>query len=510
MLSGVYSLNPHAFTLECRQLIQEAQRVQFEDLNPWIPNRFVGMDSTFTKFSIRINLIVQEISNLTICKEGFSPKVAAEPIWWRFWESADTTTENYSKEREYLSRIAVEISTIKHELLWHRLMKSILLFAFISPFLWAAIFGLVFNAGEEDRLVFWQNLNDQIMELRNLPTMQKEFILQQDQAEKDSSDEDSLNLFEAKEEKEEEGKDIEEDEKSQEAIHRGILNLGNTCYVNSVIQALLLSEQFLQSFLSFSFQNNTLQILQNLLAQLSMQAPGSVDPKCFLDSIYRSCGLFSKGIQADASEFLKYVLNLIDEEFSVAGKQSCFKGMTLSIKHCLSCNSMFGKEEEFNELNLMFPNDRNLLNGSLELDSMLKSYFSKSVMDGQNQYQCSNCCKLNDAHSQTLLIHHPDILILSLKRFQLYNGSLDKIMTRVDAPEKIRIEDVEYSLYACVIHSGYSMKHGHYYTMGRKSSSRDWFLLNDSQVEPISFEQISNVSKERDQDVPYLYFYSKI
>jgi hypothetical protein len=46
---------------------------------------------------------------------------------------------------------------------------------------------------------------------------------------------------------------------------------------------------------------------------------------------------------------------------------------------------MFGQEEEFVELNLMFPDNGNLLNGFVELESMLKTYFSRSLIDVQNQ-----------------------------------------------------------------------------------------------------------------------------
>lgn len=70
-----------------------------------------------------------------------------------------------------------------------------------------------------------------------------------------------------------------------------------------------------------------------------------------------------------------------------------------------------------------------------------------------------------------------------------------------------------YSLYAIVVHSGYSSDGGHYYTYARQpsqNSEENWYIFNDSKVSFSSFQSFKSVSKRFPRDTAYLLFYQKV
>ena len=84
-----------------------------------------------------------------------------------------------------------------------------------------------------------------------------------------------------------------------------------------------------------------------------------------------------------------------------------------------------------------------------------------------------------------------------------------------------------YTLYAIVVHSGYSSDGGHYYTYAREPLAIDgsetieielenynktsqWYIFNDSKVSFSSFDSFKNVSKRFPRDTAYLLFYQKV
>jgi len=90
----------------------------------------------------------------------------------------------------------------------------------------------------------------------------------------------------------------------------------------------------------------------------------------------------------------------------------------------------------------------------------------------------------------------------------------------------MRTNPEKYSLYAIVVHSGYSSDGGHYYTYARQPpnlTSEDgpeaveavnkgstWYIFNDSKVSFTTFENFKTISKRFPRDTAYLLFYQKV
>ena len=90
-----------------------------------------------------------------------------------------------------------------------------------------------------------------------------------------------------------------------------------------------------------------------------------------------------------------------------------------------------------------------------------------------------------------------------------------------DASPSAESEDSEYSLYAVVVHSGYSSDGGHYYTYARdpdknqgnedegEDEEGSWYMMNDSNVSFATFASFKGLTKRFPRDAAYLLIYRK-
>lgn len=100
----------------------------------------------------------------------------------------------------------------------------------------------------------------------------------------------------------------------------GLNNLGNTCYMNSILQALFMTKYFSNYILLNEYKWPLLSKLQNLFALLQFSKRASLSPNDILH-LARPPG-FQSGHQHDSSEFLGYLLDVLHEqEKSIANKQ---------------------------------------------------------------------------------------------------------------------------------------------------------------------------------------------
>lgn len=302
----------------------------------------------------------------------------------------------------------------------------------------------------------------------------------------------------------------------------GLKNLGNSCYLNSVLQCLCYTPPLGQFCLSSQHSSRCKNwavggekecpfcILERQITRcLSFEGPSEAPSK-----IHKCLTLFADsfrwGRQEDAHEFLRYVIDACHNSClklltkSVPGKENAcpvgsgantvmkeiFGGALLSQVKCLSCKGESNKTDEMMDISL------DLFQCS-SLNDALGRFFQSEVLDGNNKYSCSNCKKLTVARKQMFILRAPNVLVIQLKRFEAINGG--KINRNIDFQEGLvlsrfmstRSQDPqpEYNLFGSIVHSGYSRESGHYYAYVKDASGR-WYCCNDTYVSPSSSQEV--------------------
>ncbi|KAL4200505.1 hypothetical protein AMTRI_Chr02g211570 [Amborella trichopoda] len=293
----------------------------------------------------------------------------------------------------------------------------------------------------------------------------------------------------------------------------GLRNLGNSCYLNSVLQCLTYTPPLAlfclkkqHSSLCDSVNLNQKQdcafcilekwIHKSLTVELAMDAPSKIQ-----SSLHIFAKPFQSGRQEDAHEFLRYVidacqntcLKLLREKNKAAERggevkanstivKEIFGGVLQSQVKCLSCNMESNTLDDIMDISLD-------VYQSTSLKDALRRFFQPEVLDGSNKYKCDKCKKLTAARKQMSIFRAPYVLVIQLKRFEgIHSGKIDRAIAFEESLELSAHmckagQDLqpEYSLFGIIVHSGYSQDSGHYYAYVKDATGR-WFCCNDSHV----------------------------
>ncbi|KAI5945186.1 ubiquitin carboxyl-terminal hydrolase 38 isoform X2 [Manis javanica] len=109
----------------------------------------------------------------------------------------------------------------------------------------------------------------------------------------------------------------------------GLINLGNTCYMNSVIQALFMATDFRRQVLSLNLNgcNSLMKKLQHLFAFLAHTQREAYAPRIFFEASRPPW--FTPRSQQDCSEYLRFLLDRLHEEEKIFNVHSSHKSESL-------------------------------------------------------------------------------------------------------------------------------------------------------------------------------------
>ncbi|XP_077935481.1 ubiquitin carboxyl-terminal hydrolase 8 isoform X3 [Halichoerus grypus] len=253
----------------------------------------------------------------------------------------------------------------------------------------------------------------------------------------------------------------------------GLRNLGNTCYMNSILQCLCNAPHLADYFNRNCYQDDINR--SNLLGHkgevaeefgIIMKALWTgqyryISPKDFKITIGKINDQFAGYSQQDSQELLLFLMDGLHEDLN---------------KDCLR---LFSKEEKLTD---------------------------------NNRFYCSHCRTRRDSLKKIEIWKLPPVLLVHLKRFSYDGRWKQKLQTSVDFPlENLDLAQYvigpknnlkKYNLFSVSNHYG-GLDGGHYTAYCKNAARQRWFKFDDHEVSDISVSSVKS-------SAAYILFYTSL
>uniref|UniRef100_A0ABM0M5K7 ubiquitinyl hydrolase 1 n=1 Tax=Saccoglossus kowalevskii TaxID=10224 RepID=A0ABM0M5K7_SACKO len=319
----------------------------------------------------------------------------------------------------------------------------------------------------------------------------------------------------------------------------GLRNLGNTCFMNSILQCLS-NTRLLKDYCSkedyiddlnksSSMKGQLMTAFAELIQSLWMKNADTVNPSAFKHQIQKFAPRFVGYSQQDSQEFLRFLLEGLHDDINKVLRKpryneeisddltdmekareawnrytsrensrivDIFVGQLKSTLQCTVCRHCSVTFDPFWDLSLPIPkaSKNSTYNYSysssyddeISLKDCFKLFTKDEILDGVEKPTCSQCQEKRKCTKKLTIQKFPKILVLHLKRFSAH-GYRSKLSTLVDYPRSnLRLDDFSatgcappYDLYGVSNHSG-STYGGHYTAYCKHAASDRWYTYDDT------------------------------
>ena len=321
--------------------------------------------------------------------------------------------------------------------------------------------------------------------------------------------------------------------------YTGLVNLGNTCFLNSCMQVLnhtyelhvFLESNHCEKNMKKALEDTVLLREWNDLRRVMWSNNGIVSPNKFVHHVHelakkKGREIFTGWAQNDMPEFLLFIIECMHNSVS-RGVSMKIRGKSENEKDDLAiqCYSMLKQmyEKEYSEImNLYYgiyvsqiatidgkkihknkpeqffildlPIPENPINHTLY--GCLDKFISPEILEGENAWLNETTGKKEDIQKRIVFWNLPKILVITLKRFS--PDGERKLQNRIDFPIEnldmskyvtgYKSKEYVYELFGICNHTGGVM--GGHYTSFVKNARGEWIHFNDTNVTIIPDKQM--------------------
>ena len=327
----------------------------------------------------------------------------------------------------------------------------------------------------------------------------------------------------------------------------GMINLGNTCFINSCLQVLIHCPLFIHKFFdkydSLDKNKNDIVISRyfydvctSMVNTINTQEK-YIDITNFKTVFGTKHQMFEGYLQNDSQEFCRIFLEDLSTELNEIKNKTLYRELTNSLQRTktfkdkeyaknftereksiitetfysqiittFTCKCRFNNYsfQKLLDFPLLLPKNIN----QIDIISLLKIYCQTEIIDFERK--CENCHKIEQHQKEIKISSPPEILILSLQRIDPSTQKKNECI--VTFPEILDIKDfidheckhdseTVYNLFAVINHKG-NIDSGHYFSYIKFFKTVDWYLFNDSSVKKL---------EKKPENFPFAYalFYIK-
>ncbi|KAM6180834.1 ubiquitin carboxyl-terminal hydrolase 8 isoform 3-T3 [Erethizon dorsatum] len=332
----------------------------------------------------------------------------------------------------------------------------------------------------------------------------------------------------------------------------GLRNLGNTCYMNSILQCLCNAPHLADYFNRNCYQDDINR--SNLLGHkgevaeefgIIMKALWTgqyryISPKDFKITIGKINEQFAGYSQQDSQELLLFLMDGLHEDLNKADNRkrhkeenndhlddfkaaehawqkhkqlnesiivALFQGQFKSTVQCLTCHKKSRTFEAFMYLSLPLAST-----SRCTLQDCLRLFSKEEKLTDNNRFYCSHCRARRDSLKKIEIWKLPPVLLVHLKRFSYDGRWKQKLQTSVDFPlENLDLSQYvigpknnlkKYNLFSVSNHYG-GLDGGHYTAYCKNAARQRWFKFDDHEVSDISAASVKS-------SAAYILFYTSL
>nr|KAF6503384.1 ubiquitin specific peptidase 8 [Molossus molossus] len=321
----------------------------------------------------------------------------------------------------------------------------------------------------------------------------------------------------------------------------GLRNLGNTCYMNSILQCLCNAPHLADYFNRNCYQDDINR--SNLLGHkgevaeefgIIMKALWTgqyryISPKDFKITIGKINDQFAGYSQQDSQELLLFLMDGLHEDLNKADNRkrhkeenndhlddfkaaesawqkhkqlnesiivALFQGQFKSTVQCLTCHRKSRTFEAFMYLSLPLAST-----SKCTLQDCLRLFSKEEKLTDNNRFYCSHCRARRDSLKKIEIWKLPPVLLVHLKRFSYDGRWKQKLQTSVDFPlENLDLSQYvigpknslkKYNLFSVSNHYG-GLDGGHYTAYCKNAARQRWFKFDDHEVSDISVSSVKS------------------